>query len=75
MNMPTDYKPGYEKAHAIEPDIADKYIAHTHLGDPLAEAMTEDLAALGERESARLIQAAMENEGEEALRDAPASLR
>ena len=75
MNIPTDYKPGYEKAHAIAPDIADKYIAHTHLGDPLAEAMTEDLAALGEEESTRLIQAAMENEGEEALRDAPASLR
>ena len=48
MNIPTDYVPGYEKARAIAPDIADKYIAHTHIGDPLAEAMTADLAKLGE---------------------------
>ena len=75
MNMPTDYIPGYEKARAIAPDIADKYIAHTHIGDPLAEAMTADLAELGEEASTRLIQAAMENEGEKALRNAPASLR
>ncbi len=75
MNIPTDYIPGYEKARAVAPDIADKYIAHTHIGDPLAEAMTADLAELGEGESTRLIQAAMENEGKEALRNAPASLR
>ena len=36
--------------------------------------MAEDLVELGEAESSRLIQAAMNNESEEALRDAPASL-
>ena len=75
MKVPTDYTLGYEKARAVAPDIADNYIAHTLIGDPVAEAMTEDLAELGPSESRRLIEAAMNDEGEETLRDAPASLR
>ena len=75
MSIPSDYNAGYEKARAVAPDIATNYVAHTLIGDPLGEAMTEDLAELGEAESGRLIRAAMNEEGEEALRDAPASLR
>ncbi len=75
MNVPTDYIPGYEKARAVAPDIADKYMAHTHIGDPLGEAMTRDLEELSPEESRQLIQAAMDQEGEDALRNAPASLR
>ena len=75
MNIPTDYKAGYERAHAVAPDIAANYIKHTLIGDPLAEAMTEDLAELSPTESRRFVEAAMNEEGEEALRDAPASLR
>ena len=75
MKIPTDYMPGYEKARAIAPDIADKYIAHTHVGDPLGEEMTDDLSKFKPKEASILIQNAMDNEGEEALRDAPASLR
>ena len=75
MHIPTDYKAGYETARQFAPDIADNYVAHTLIADPLAEAMTEDLAELGPEESTRLIEAVMNEEGEEALRDAPASLR
>ena len=75
MKVPTDYTKGYEKARAIAPDIADKYIAHTLIGDPLGEEMAADLEAFSASESERLIQAAMNEEGEEALRDAPDSLR
>ena len=75
MNSPTDYILGYEKARAVVPDSAANYIEHTLIGDPLSEAMAEDLAEFSREESSRLIQAAMNNEGEEALRDAPASLR
>ena len=71
MNIPTDYRPGYEKARAVAPDIADNYVAHTLIGDPLGEAMTEDLSELSSAESRRLIEAAMNQEGEEALRNAP----
>ena len=56
-------------------DIADNYIAHTLIGDPLGEAMTADLAELSTTESRRLIEAAMQQEDKEVLRDAPASLR
>ena len=74
MNIPTDYKQGYEKAYTAAPDIAANYVKHTLIGDPLGEAMVEDLAKLDTKESTRLIQAAMNSENEEALRDAPASL-
>ena len=75
MIIPTDYSPGYEKARSIAPDIADKYLAHTLIGDPLAEELAEDLAEFSPKESAKLIEAAMNEEGEEALRNAPDSLR
>ena len=75
MNVPIDYQPGYEKARAIAPEIASNYVAHTLLGDPVGEAMAQDLTELGAEQSRRLIEAAMNEEGEEALRNAPASLR
>ena len=75
MSIPTDYREGYETARAVAPDIADNYIAHTLIGDSLGEAMMEDLAELSSTDSRRLIEAAMNQEGEEALRNAPASLR
>ena len=75
MYVPTDYKLGYEKARAFSPELASKYIEHTQIGDPIAEEMAADLEELGSNKSRRLIQAAMDREGEEALRDAPESLR
>ncbi len=75
MNIPHDYQVGYAKARKVAPEMASNYLAHTHIADPVAEAMTEDLAELGPQKSWGLIQAAMESEGEEALRDAPASMR
>ena len=75
MNIPTDYTQGYEKARAVEPDLADKYVAHTLIGDPVGEAMMEDLSELGAGEQRRLIEEAMNNGSGDALRDAPASLR
>ena len=75
MNIPTDYTQGYGKARAVEPDLADKYVAHTLIGDPVGEAMMEDLSELGAGEQRRLIEEAMSNGSGDALRDAPASLR
>ena len=74
MVIPADYRAGHEKAQQFAPDIADNYVAHTLIGDPLGEAMMEDLAEFTPQESGRLMEAAMNREGEEALRDAPASL-
>ena len=75
MKIPSDYNEGYPKARETDPEMADNYLAHTHIGDPVAEAMTDDLIDLGESKSWRLIQASMDDPGGEALRDAPASVR
>ena len=75
MNIPSDYKMGYEKASKVAPEMASNYVAHSLIADPVAEAMTEDLAELDPGKSWQLIQTAMDNPSEEALRDAPASLR
>ena len=73
MKVPSDYVAGYEKARAIDPELADNYVAHTTLGDPVADALMEDLSTIGQRETGRLIQAAM-NQDDSGLRDAPQSL-
>ena len=62
MFVPSDYRQGYERARAVSPDIADNYIAHTLIGDPLGEAMTADLAELSPTDSRRFIEAAMQQE-------------
>ena len=38
MIIPTDYLEGYEKARKADSDLADKYIAHTHIGDPIGRS-------------------------------------
>ena len=71
LKMPTAYPPGYEKARLIDPRVADQYIEHTMIGDPLGERMAEDLEQFSREHSTRWIDAAMKQEGEEALRGAP----
>ena len=73
MQTPSDYLEGYEKARAIDPELAATYIEHLNVGDPEADAVVEDLNSLGRAESARFIEAAMEQK-EDVLRDAPESL-
>ena len=75
MKILSDYNEGYPKAREPDPEMADNYLAHTHIGDPVAGAMTDDLIDLGESKSWRLIQAAMDDPGGEALQDAPDSVR
>ena len=74
MNIPLDYRPGYENARAVAPEIAAKYVEHTLIGDPLAEELADDLSLLSPEEQGRLIEAGM-NRDEEALKGAPPSLR
>ena len=74
MQIPSVFVEGYEKARVIDPDLAARYIAHMHIGDPLADAATKDLAALGPEEARRFLQGAIEQE-DEILRRAPRSLQ
>ncbi len=71
MRIPYDYLPGYEMAHADNPQVADNYIEHTTIGDPDADALIEELAPLGQAESSRLINAAMTMKDMSVLLEAP----
>ena len=74
MNIPTDYIRGHKEARAMNPKLADDYVAHTLIGDPEADAMVEELAPMGQVTFGKLIQTGMDGD-ENALRDAPAALR
>ena len=74
MKIPTDYVDGYERARALNPELADRYLAHTVVGDPEADALMEELSALDPEQVYRFLQAGMDEE-EEVLRDAPPLLQ
>ena len=75
MKIPTDYdNPGYGRACALDPEMADNYIAHTMIGDPLADAAVEVLSTLKRSESNRLISAYMSPPDGKKLPDAPSEV-
>ena len=69
--IPTDYIQGHEKARAVNPQVADNYVAHTMVGDPDADALIAELAPLGPQLSSQLINAAMTMKDMSVLIDAP----
>ncbi len=72
MKTPTDYdNPGYARARALEPNMAENYVAHTMIGDPLADAAVEVLATLKRSESSRIFSAYMSVPDGKELPDAP----
>ena len=74
-NIPTAYAEGFSRGREVDPDRTATYLAHTMIGDPLADAMVAELEPLGQDESARLIELGMHDREGDALRDAPASVR
>ena len=74
LKIPSAFVDGYEKARLIDSDLADRYVAHLWIGDPLADAVMRDLGELHGKEMARLIGGAIELD-ERVLRDAPRSLQ
>ena len=75
INVPLAYTSGYEKARAIDAELADNYVAHTTVGDPEMDAVVEEIATLEPGEGRRFIEAFMNHEDESAMRDAPPLLR
>ena len=75
MDMPSDYEAGYAKARALDADIASRYLAHTTIGDPAADEITDALSDLGPEESRRILQLAMDAEDPTELRDLPPVVR
>ncbi len=73
-SLPSSYVDGYAKVRALDREAADNYVAHTQIGDPVMDAVVEDLAPFPQRQVHRFIHAGME-EDREGLRNAPRSLR
>ena len=76
MNRPSDYdNPGYERARTLDPEMADNYVAHTVIGDPIADAAVEALTSVDRLHTGRLIGAYMNSTDGKDLPDAPAAVR
>ena len=72
MDIPSDYDgPGYAQARALDAEMADNYVAHTQIGDPLADAAMDVLSSLRRSASIRLIRACMDDTHPEIQSDAP----
>ena len=69
--IPSDYIEGYERARALDQEMADKYVAHTMIGDPEADALIAEFASLERERSTRLINAIMSMKDLSVLIDAP----
>ena len=59
----------------MAPETAANYVSHTLIGDPLADAMMEDLSSVSRQEQVLLFQAALQEQDWKSLDDAPSSAR
>lgn len=76
MKIPTAYdNPSCARARAHDPEMVDKYLAHTRIGDPIADTAVEVLSLMKRSESSQLITACMDSAESENLRDAPPEVR
>ena len=74
MKIPSCYTEGFDKACALDAELAKKYIAHTTVGDPAGDALVEELASLDPAVAMEFVGAAMDMD-EGRLRNAPQVLR
>ena len=74
MRVPSCYAERFEAAVAVDAELASKYLAHTTIGDPAADAVIEELATIKPERAAGFISAAMDQD-EARLTDAPQVLR
>ncbi len=74
MQIPRAYQDGFERARALDAGLADRYVEHVGRGDPVADAVIEELASYDQRRVHGFIQAAMDQDAA-ALVGAPRPLR
>ena len=67
MNIPSAYALGLERARVFDPELAERYVEHTMVGDPAADAAVAELASLSAHDNATIVEAGME-EGPSAAR-------
>ena len=76
MGVPGIYKTGYRKARATAASrhLADRYVEHTLVGDPLGDAAVAALDGFDRMEGHRLVAAGMDQD-DDVLRTAPRALQ
>ena len=75
MKIPACYARGYEAARALDPVLAETYIRHTTIGDPLADKVVDELAeGVAPEQVHHVIGGALESR-ERFADSAPAALR
>ena len=74
VRVPSAYSVSYEEARRVDPGTADNYIRHAFIGDPVMDAVVDDLAGVPRVDASRFVRAGMEQKAGE-LRNAPKSLR
>jgi len=74
MRIPAAYQPGYDKARVLNDRLADNYVRHTRIDDPLADAAAKALAPFGPQEAHRVIAAGMEQR-DDVLSTAPTAVQ
>ena len=60
VRVPSAYTDSYERARRVDPTTADNYIRHTYIGDPVMDAVVDDLAGVPRADASRFIRAGME---------------
>lgn len=74
MDMPHDYREGHAAAVLKNPVLADRYVAHTMLGDPLADAAVAELSRHAPQLAQEWVRLGMD-EGAARLAEAPPAVR
>ncbi len=74
MTVPSIYIPGYDRASAANPAMADLYLKHVLIGDPMADEVATSLSGLDPAQSRSFIEAGMDQHYH-AMRAAPQALR
>lgn len=74
MQIPSAYTEGYAKARVHDPALADLYVEHTGIGDPVLDPVMEEIASLPNDKLTRFIRAGI-NQEEGDLNGAPQALR
>ena len=74
FDIPAAYRAGYGKARRLDADLAERYVACTTVGDPLADAAVEALSAFSTERGGAWIATAMQD-GAAAIPRAPVALR
>ena len=64
MNIPDDYRAGLERARAVNPTLAERYIEHTTIGDPLADALMDELDSIEPHQAFSFLQAGMDQDSD-----------